>query len=119
MSITVVKKQDLSLVSRSPLTAPSEEISQGPARANRALALILATYFVISLAYGLLVPVGEAPDEPSHVDYAQILLRTGQLPTIPKGSARYSYEAEQPPLYYFLQAAWISVVQPNSTNLLP
>jgi hypothetical protein len=63
------------------------------------VALILAFYFVISTLYNFAVPVGEAPDEPSHVDYVQIMLRTGQLPTIPKGSARYSYEAEQPPLY--------------------
>jgi 4-amino-4-deoxy-L-arabinose transferase-like glycosyltransferase len=79
---------------------------------------IVAVYFLLSTLYNLAVPVGEAPDEPSHVEYAQIILRTGQLPTIPKGSARYSYEAEQPPLYYLLQAGWMGALWPN-TNLLP
>ncbi len=79
---------------------------------------ILLVYMALSTVYNVVIPVGEAPDEPSHVDYVQTVLRTGQLPTIPKGSARYSYEAEQPPLYYLLQAAWIGILPPHS-NLLP
>ena len=85
---------------------------------NGALIITLAVFFFLSMLFNLAVPIGEAPDEPSHVDYAETLLRTGQLPTIPKGSARYSYEAEQPPLYYLLQAGWMGVLWPN-TNLLP
>ena len=106
-------------------SAEPSEVSTAPPPAShegavdtRWAAAILGVYLLISIAYSLAIPVGEAPDEPSHVDYVQTLLRTGQLPTIPRDSARYSYEAEQPPLYYFLQAAWISALWPN-TNLLP
>jgi 4-amino-4-deoxy-L-arabinose transferase-like glycosyltransferase len=80
--------------------------------------LLLLAYLVTATAYNLAVPVGEAPDEPSHVQYVEILLRTGQLPTIPRDSARYSYEAEQPPLYYIAQAAWMRILWPGD-KLLP
>jgi 4-amino-4-deoxy-L-arabinose transferase-like glycosyltransferase len=87
-------------------------------RPSSLVAGILALYLILSIFYSLAIPVGEAPDEPAHVDYVQILLRTGQLPTIPVGSARFSYEAEQPPLYYLMQVGWIGLLWHNS-NLLP
>ena len=64
------------------------------------------------------MPVGEAPDEPSHIQYVEIILQTGRLPTILAGSARYSYEAEQPPLYYLLEAGWIRLFW-SSNKLAP
>lgn len=67
---------------------------------------ILFAFFALSVTYNLAVPPGEAPDEISHAQFTEVLLRTGQLPTIPRDSARYSYEAEQPPLYYLLLAGW-------------
>ncbi|HKP51809.1 MAG TPA: DUF2142 domain-containing protein [Chloroflexia bacterium] len=81
--------------------------------AKLALWLIVVAYLVTSIAYNLAVPVGEAPDEPDHIGYVEILMRTGELPTIPTGSPRYSYEAEQPPLYYFFQLAWMRLIWPN------
>jgi 4-amino-4-deoxy-L-arabinose transferase-like glycosyltransferase len=81
--------------------------------AKLALWVVLVVYLVTSIAYNLAVPVGEAPDEPDHIGYVEILMRTGELPTIPRGSSRYSYEAEQPPLYYFFQFAWMRLIWPN------
>ncbi len=86
--------------------------------ARRIVLAVVAAYFILSTLYNLAVPVGEAPDEPAHIDYVRIILRTGQFPTIPLGSPRYSYEAEQPPLYYLLGAGWMGLLWPNS-NILP
>lgn len=83
-----------------------------------ALVCILALFAVTACAYNISVPVGEAPDEPAHIHNVEVILRTGQLPTIPLGSARYSYEAEQPPLYYLLEAGWMGLVWPNSEGSL-
>lgn len=82
------------------------------------LAILLALYLLTTTVYNLAIPIGEAPDEPAHILYVQILLKTGQFPTIPLDSPRYSYEAEQPPLYYLLQAAWMRLLWPKDT-LLP
>jgi 4-amino-4-deoxy-L-arabinose transferase-like glycosyltransferase len=78
------------------------------------VAAIVFAFIGLSTLYNLAVPIGEAPDEPSHIQYIEIILRSGQLPTIPVGSDRYSYEAEQPPLYYLLEAGWIRLFWPSN-----
>jgi 4-amino-4-deoxy-L-arabinose transferase-like glycosyltransferase len=83
-----------------------------------ALACILIAYVVTTVAYNLSIPVGEAPDEPAHIEYVRVLLRTGQMPTIPVDSPRYTYEAEQPPLYYLLQAGWMRLLWPRTDYAL-
>lgn len=84
------------------------------------LLCILFVFAVTVVGYNISIPIGEAPDEPAHVQNVQVILQTGQLPTIPLGSSRYSYEAEQPPLYYLLEAAWIKLIWPGQPeSLLP
>ncbi|MEO8287160.1 MAG: glycosyltransferase family 39 protein [Chloroflexota bacterium] len=101
---------------KSSLTGTSQPATSATGRV--ALYLIVALYLVTATVYNVTIPVGEAPDEADHIRYVEIVLKTGQLPTIPKDSPRYSYEAEQPPLYYLMQAAWMRLLWPNST-LLP
>jgi hypothetical protein len=76
-------------------------------------------YLLFAMLYIVVVPVGESPDEPAHIQYVEVLLRTGQLPTIPVDSERYTYEAVQPPLYYFIQSAWVRVLGLGDTLLPP
>lgn len=71
------------------------------------LPLILAAFVLLALAYSVIVPLGEAPDEVPHFAYVQYLVLHHQLPP-PEGAV--SGESHQPPLYYFLGAvatSWI------------
>ncbi len=95
-----------------------ESVSRTPQAAKLGLAVVLGVYLVTSVAYNLSIPVGEAPDEPGHIRYVEVLRSTGKLPTIPRNSPRYSYEADQPPLYYLSQAAWVSLLWPTDA-LMP
>ncbi|MEO5952357.1 MAG: glycosyltransferase family 39 protein [Chloroflexia bacterium] len=79
---------------------------------------VIAAYLLLTTLYNFAIPAGEAPDEPEHARYTRIILETGQFPTIPLNSARYAYEAEQPPLYYILSAGWIAALWPN-TRIFP
>jgi 4-amino-4-deoxy-L-arabinose transferase-like glycosyltransferase len=83
-----------------------------------ALPFLLGIYFLTATAYNMAIPIGEAPDEIPHIEYVRILSSTGQLPTIPRDSPRYNYEAEQPPFYYLLQAMWMRLLWPSS-RLVP
>ena len=49
-------------------------------RQQRLLALILLGYLVITLAYGVVNPLFEAPDELYHFAVIEHLARTGALP---------------------------------------
>ncbi len=66
-----------------------------------ALPILLAAFVALALAYSVIVPLGEAPDEVSHWAYVQYLIEYRQLP--PAAGAVLG-EAHQPPLYYFLGA---------------
>jgi 4-amino-4-deoxy-L-arabinose transferase-like glycosyltransferase len=57
----------------------------------------------------IVVPLGEAPDEPAHWDYVRYLVRTGALPVMrPRLEENETVEAFQAPGYYALAAltAW-------------
>ena len=72
-----------------------------------ALPILLAAFVTLALAYSMIVPLGEAPDEVSHWAYVQYLNEYRQLP--PAEGAVLG-EAHQPPLYYLLAAVltcWI------------
>lgn len=69
------------------------------------LLLILLLYLAIALAYSILNPLFEAPDEHWHYFTTQYIADTGQLPAIPPDDNYdewLSQEAAQPPLYYLL-----------------
>ncbi len=65
----------------------------------RAIYFIILGYIVLALAYSIVNPLGEAPDEVSHYAYARYVGRERALPP-PEGAARG--EVFQPPLYYAL-----------------
>ena len=79
------------------------------------LALILAAYLVITLAYGALNPLFESPDEHMHYFTIQYLVDYGQLPAVAPGNAYDAWmgqEAAQPPLYYLIGAGLIAPLNP-------
>lgn len=58
---------------------------------------VLVLYVLGATAYSLLLPLGEAPDEPGHYNYARIVAAEQRRP---RGDEEH--EAFQPPLYYWL-----------------
>jgi hypothetical protein len=72
------------------------------------------------LIYGVLtallifaVPIGAAPDENAHLEYAQYLLDKKQFPVFAaKGANHPGYEFHQPPLYYGATAILWSISPP-------
>jgi hypothetical protein len=73
------------------------------------LGLILAGYLVITLAYGAINPLFEAPDEHWHFFTAAYIADNGRLPEVQEPPDEFlGQEAAQPPLYYLLGAALIT-----------
>jgi len=64
----------------------------------------IIAYLLVGALYVESVPPWEAPDEPAHTTYAEVLA-AGRLPTW-----RETYEAHQPPLYYLWPALAIRVL---------
>lgn len=72
----------------------------------RLLIAVLVLYVLLGIAYSLVVPLGEAPDEVSHYSYVRHLAAEQRLPE-PAGTV--FGEVFQPPLYYAVVApltAW-------------
>lgn len=89
------------------------------------LALIVAVYCVMALAYAVETPKWHVPDEPAHYNYILYLVEKGSFPVLRMGDyphhyleelkaagfpphmsiAPIRYEFHQPPLYYLLGAA--------------
>ena len=77
---------------------------------HRSLILVLVLQLALALAYTSLIPLGEAPDEPAHLSYAQFIAKTGRLPANLDERQAASYRANWPPLYHFLIAAPLAAV---------
>jgi 4-amino-4-deoxy-L-arabinose transferase-like glycosyltransferase len=67
------------------------------------LALIIVGYLVLALAYSVINPAFESPDEIHHYAYVDHLLREWRLPVAELGEPESEYH--QPPLYYLLAAS--------------
>lgn len=75
------------------------------------LGLILLGYLIITLAYGVVNPLFEAPDEHWHFFTADTIAATGRLPKIEEPPDVFlGQEAAQPPLYYLIGAAVIAPI---------
>ena len=76
------------------------------------LGLILVTYLLVTLAYGVVNPLFEAPDEHWHYFTAQYIADMGKLPVVTDDYDEWlSQEAAQPPLYYWLGSWLIRLVE--------
>lgn len=81
----------------------------GPWQSRLWLTLILAGYIGITLAYGIVNPLFEAPDEHWHYFTVQYIQDKRALPYVADPpDAWMAQEAAQPPLYYVLAAFMIT-----------
>jgi 4-amino-4-deoxy-L-arabinose transferase-like glycosyltransferase len=72
------------------------------------IALILATFITLGLAYSLANPLHEATDEVRHYRFVRHIVQAGSLPV--QGQEDCLIQSHHPPLYYLLGAAatvWI------------
>ncbi|MEZ4647093.1 MAG: DUF2142 domain-containing protein [Chloroflexota bacterium] len=89
-----------------------------PSRHERPfLILILALYLLVTLAYGVINPLFEAPDEHWHFFTAVYIAETGKLPQVTADYDTWlSQEAAQPPLYYLLSALLIAPIDSSAAR---
>ncbi|MCD4748463.1 MAG: glycosyltransferase family 39 protein [Thermoanaerobaculales bacterium] len=71
--------------------------------------LLSLIYLSITISMMLVVPPGEAPDEPAHIQYVDHVLEHRRLPPAYGGADETTYEAHQPPLFYLATAAFLRV----------
>ena len=84
---------------------------------DRRLLLVLLVYLAITLAYGVLNPLFEAPDEHWHFFTAESIAQTGRLPRVEQPPDEWlGQEAAQPPLYYLLGAALITPIDTDGAR---
>lgn len=67
--------------------------------AGLGLLIVLAAQALLVLSYSSLTPIGEGPDELSHLAYSRHLLQTGRLPIAGDRDESLT-QSEHPPLYY-------------------
>jgi 4-amino-4-deoxy-L-arabinose transferase-like glycosyltransferase len=73
-------------------------------RVSRRAGILLLASMILMIAWSLVVPIFEAPDEPAHWRYARYIHQTHQLPHYSAADP----EAHSPPLYYLLVAPFAS-----------
>lgn len=73
----------------------------------------LGVYLVFALCLVLLVPPFEAPDEPSHVEYATFIATRGELPNQLDPARRVGGQGHQAPLAYVVMAGLLRVTMPD------
>ena len=84
---------------------------------KRPLASILGLYLLITLAYGIVNPLFEAPDEHWHFFTAVYLAENKSLPIVEEEYDTWlSQEAAQPPLYYILGGALIAPLDTSTAR---
>jgi hypothetical protein len=84
---------------------------------HAACLVLLGLHAMLSLAYSLITPLWEPPDEIGHYSYARYLATHSALPAPSAKLSEYN-ESHQPPLYYALVAVTIAGVD-TSDNLQP
>jgi hypothetical protein len=78
------------------------QILRNKLRPHWALLAVLAVYLVVTLVYGMLNPIGEAPDEVAHVRLIQFIGQQGHLPLNPAERLIAGYKSDSPMLYHAL-----------------
>ncbi|MBP7998619.1 MAG: hypothetical protein KA314_07010 [Chloroflexi bacterium] len=80
-------------------------------RTRWVLGIILLAYLVVTIGYGIVNPLFEAPDENWHYFTVQYVAEMGRLPVVMAEYDEFmSQEAAQPPLYYMLGALLIAPI---------
>ena len=110
----------MTLLENSDAQADNPALNESSQRGRRLLlGLILAGYIVVTLLYGMVNPLFEAPDEHWHYFTAQYIADNGRLPFVAPGDEFdewLSQEAAQPPLYYLLGALLIAPIDTSAAR---
>jgi len=69
-----------------------------------ALLVLLATYVALAVAYSVLVPIGETPDEIGHIQFVRYVATHRRLPVQELRPNNEVGEGHQAPLFYILAA---------------
>ncbi|MCB9078241.1 MAG: phospholipid carrier-dependent glycosyltransferase [Anaerolineaceae bacterium] len=77
---------------------------------HRLFLLVWLLHIALAVAYTLLIPLGEAPDEPAHLTYAQFIANHGGLPATLAERRQAGYRSTWPPLYHTLVAGPVAAV---------
>ncbi len=88
-------------------------------RAHWALAALLVAYTAVTIAYGLVNPLFEAPDEHWHYFTTQFIAEQKSLPLVAPGEQYdewLSQEAAQPPLSYLLGSLLIAPIDTSAAR---
>lgn len=76
------------------------------------LLIILTTYLLLTIGYGVVNPLFEAPDEHHHYFTAQLIKTSGKLPKVDDFTRDLiRQEAAQPPLYYLVAALILAPIK--------
>jgi hypothetical protein len=100
-----VATQERHLDEQERMSRQEGQTQPGLSRSLLWLLPLLAIFLVLSVCYHYGVPLFEAPDEPSHIEYLAFLHQEGRLPRH-EASPDVPGEGIQPPLYYLM--AWPS-----------
>ncbi|MCB0197277.1 MAG: glycosyltransferase family 39 protein [Anaerolineae bacterium] len=76
---------------------------------HKAFLIVLLMNIVLVLIFSIVIPLGEAPDEPAHITYARYIVDKG-LPDTLDARREAGYRSTWPPLYHFLIAGPIAFV---------
>ncbi len=74
------------------------------------VARIIAFAFLVAASFFILIPPGEAPDEPAHLAYLDFVLRHRAVPQPEDPRLQPSYEAYHPPLAYGTAALALTLI---------
>jgi 4-amino-4-deoxy-L-arabinose transferase-like glycosyltransferase len=77
---------------------------------HRPVLIILLLHAALSIAFSVVNPLGEAPDEPAHYRYAQFIAKNGRPPASLSEREEAGYRATWPPLAHGLAALPIAAV---------
>lgn len=79
----------------------------------RQIILIIVLFTIICMAYSMVIPIFNAPDEPFHFEYIQFLGQKKSLPDQTDETRAISTEGFKPPLYYLINAIFLNLFSEN------
>ena len=103
----MVSATDIPKSQRFAIALPSTWVAAG----------IVVAYVLLALWWGVVVPIGEGPDEPGHFNYALFVARVGRLPVQSEGAGEVPGEGHQPPLAYWLMQPALLWLPPAEQTL--
>ena len=110
----IQRMRSSSETSPSVLRSPADATrSNTPVSHHTGLLLVLATYLIVSVGFGLLNPLAEAPDEIAHMELIRFIGRSGHLPWNDDDRAEAGYKSDTPMLYHLILGKLVGWVGPE------